>query len=140
MKRRHLLMLIFAIFHIGTANAEQITEHFRREEFNQKRKPLPLSQVKVRYSLVQMLEVVRIAIGNKPIIINSGYRTPEYNVECGGVEDSQHLLGLAADIRVKGMTPAELGRKAKEVGFDFVQVYGTFVHVDVRYHPGDGIE
>ena len=41
--------------------------------------------------------------GNDPIIINSGYRSPEVNKAVGGVEGSNHLAGCAADIRVAGM-------------------------------------
>jgi uncharacterized protein YcbK (DUF882 family) len=38
----------------------------------------------------------------KPIIINSGYRSPEVNRLAGGVASSNHLTGCAADIRVLG--------------------------------------
>lgn len=33
-----------------------------------------------------------------PISVNSGYRSPALNKAVGGVADSQHLLGQAADI------------------------------------------
>lgn len=46
---------------------------------------------------------------DKPIIINSGYRSSELNHYLGGVKDSQHLTGEAADIRI--------GKK----GFDFIR-------------------
>lgn len=35
---------------------------------------------------------------DKPIKINSGYRSPELNKAVGGVSNSQHILGEAADI------------------------------------------
>jgi putative chitinase len=35
------------------------------------------------------------------IIVNSGYRNEAYNRQVGGVRNSQHLLGQAADIRPK---------------------------------------
>ena len=41
--------------------------------------------------------------GNDPIIINSGYRSPEVNKAIGGVPSSNHLTGCAADIHVYGM-------------------------------------
>ena len=41
--------------------------------------------------------------GNDPIIINSGYRSEAVNAAVGGVKDSNHLTGCAADIRVAGM-------------------------------------
>ena len=44
--------------------------------------------------------------GNDPIIINSGYRSPEVNKAVGGAPNSNHLTGCAADIRVYGMEQA----------------------------------
>ena len=41
--------------------------------------------------------------GDDPIIINSGYRSPEVNKAVGGVEGSNHLTGCAVDIHVYGL-------------------------------------
>ena len=41
--------------------------------------------------------------GNDPIIINSGYRSPEVNKAIGGVVGSNHLTGCAVDIHVYGL-------------------------------------
>ena len=41
--------------------------------------------------------------GNDPIIINSGYRSPEVNKAIGGVVGSNHLTGCAVDIHVYGI-------------------------------------
>ena len=38
-----------------------------------------------------------------PIIINSGYRSPQLNRKIGGAPNSNHLTGCAVDIRVSGM-------------------------------------
>ena len=40
---------------------------------------------------------------NQPIIINSGYRSPQLNRAIGGVATSNHLSGCAVDIRVDGL-------------------------------------
>ena len=40
---------------------------------------------------------------NQPIIINSGYRSPQLNRAIGGVATSNHLTGCAVDIRVDGL-------------------------------------
>ena len=40
---------------------------------------------------------------NQPIIINSGYRSPQLNRAIGGVATSNHLTGCAVDIRVSGL-------------------------------------
>ena len=45
----------------------------------------------------------RYGKGNDPIIINSGYRSPQVNKLVGGVATSNHLTGCAVDIRVLGM-------------------------------------
>ena len=49
------------------------------------------------YGSLLLLEPARQVVG--PIIINSGYRNPRVNTLVGGVKNSQHLLGQAADIR-----------------------------------------
>ena len=45
----------------------------------------------------QLLDPIREAWG-KPIIVSSGYRCKELNALVGGVKNSHHLLGCAADI------------------------------------------
>ena len=52
------------------------------------------------------LEVLRKRYGG-PIIINSGYRSPQLNRKIGGVATSNHLTGCAVDIRVTGMEQAK---------------------------------
>ena len=55
------------------------------------------------------LEVLRerynakYGVGEEPIRINSGYRSPQLNRKIGGVATSNHLTGCAADIKVAGM-------------------------------------
>lgn len=48
----------------------------------------------------------RYGEGDEPIVINSGYRSPQVNAAVGGVKGSNHLTGCAADIRVAGMEQA----------------------------------
>ena len=48
----------------------------------------------------------RYGEGDDPIVINSGYRSPQVNAAVGGVKGSNHLTGCAADIRVAGMEQA----------------------------------
>ncbi len=47
--------------------------------------------------LAAFLEEVRAALGGHPLQITSGYRCPALNKAVGGVADSAHLFGLAAD-------------------------------------------
>ena len=45
----------------------------------------------------------KYGVGEEPIRINSGYRSPQLNKKIGGVATSNHLTGCAVDIRVLGM-------------------------------------
>ena len=47
----------------------------------------------------RVLQPLRDAIG-RPVYINSGYRSKSLNARVGGVPNSYHLRGLAADIHV----------------------------------------
>ncbi len=42
----------------------------------------------------------------EPIVINSGYRSPQLNRKVGGAPTSNHLTGCAVDIRTNGMEQA----------------------------------
>lgn len=57
-----------------------------------------------------VLEPLRQHIG-KPLVISSGYRCPQVNTLVGGVKNSQHMKGEAADLRIPSLTE---GRKWME--------------------------
>lgn len=95
----------------------------------------------VQPSLPMMLQQLREYF-KVPITITSGYRCPAYNRRekprgVAGSEHSWHMSGYAADIYVPGVTPAEVGRVADQLGFRGVEIYPdrNFVHVDMR--PGE---
>ena len=48
--------------------------------------------------LVLWLEGLRRAWGG-PVVVNSGFRCGRHNAEVGGVSNSRHLIGCAADVR-----------------------------------------
>ena len=82
----------------------RVSKHFTLEEFiNSKKFPdnKPSLQVvaNLSYGCLMLLEPARVEVG--PILINSGFRNPRVNALVGGVRNSQHLLGQAADIRPK---------------------------------------
>ena len=81
--------------------------------------------------LLGRLQKLRTAIG-RPIIINSAFRCPERNRQVGGSPNSQHMLGKAVDIRVNGMTPAQVAAEAEKIGFKGIGIYRNFVHLDTR--------
>ena len=87
-----------------TINDIQLSPHFMLSEFlNLGKHPdnLPTPQVlfNLKYGCQYLLEPARREVG--AIIVNSGYRNEVYNRQVGGVRNSQHLLGQAADIRPK---------------------------------------
>lgn len=58
----------------------------------------------------------------RPIIITSGYRSPELNKLVGGATNSQHTLGQAVDIQVSGMSPRTLAEFVTRTGLTFDQM------------------
>lgn len=58
----------------------------------------------------------------RPIIVTSGYRCPELNKLVGGSQNSQHVLGQAVDIVVRGMTPRTLAEFVTRTGLTFDQM------------------
>ena len=82
----------------------KLSNHFTLAEFcNFSKYPdnLPTPQVvfNLKYGCQYLLEPARREVG--PIIITSGFRNSRINALVGGVNNSQHLLGQAADIRPK---------------------------------------
>ena len=87
--------------------------------------------------LCSFLEMLRDRLGGLSIIVNSGYRNRNINLHVGGVPTSDHVKGLAADIRVIGYTPVRLAKFIR--GNDFLNgfvgqviIYPTFVHVSIN--------
>ena len=85
-------------------NNIRLSQHFQLSEFlNLEKYPdnLPTVQVlfNLKYGCQYLLEPARREVG--PIIINSGFRNSRVNALVGGVKNSQHLWGQAADIRPK---------------------------------------
>lgn len=90
-------------------------------------------KILVDTELVALLQKIREHFG-KPITINSAYRNATYNKKVGGVSNSQHVKGTAADIVVSGVVPEEVAKYAEYIMPDKggIGLYGSFVHVDVR--------
>lgn len=113
--------------------SEHISEHFLYAEFSCNHcNKLPPDGV--HPELIRKLELIREHF-DVPVTINSGYRCPTHNRNCGGAIGSQHLRGTAADIVVKGV-PAHEVYKAVDPYHDDggLGKYKTFTHIDVRGH------
>lgn len=86
-----------------------------------------------------LLEQVRALVG-QPIIITSGYRSPEVNIAIGSTNKSQHPLGCAADFKVNGMTPkqvVELCIKADIPYHQIIEEFASWVHISVPNTPSE---
>lgn len=95
--------------------------------------PSPYGPMNVKQELVDFLNQLRLRFG-KALVVTSGYRSPEHNKAVGGVANSYHTKGLAADVApmdAKDLNRLwELCRRLNVTGG--VGIYDTFVHVDRR--------
>lgn len=84
--------------------------------------------------LLEVLDSMRESIGI-PLELSCAYRCSSHNAEVGGVPDSQHVQGCAADVLVPlGSTVESLAELAESCGADGIGRYysNSFVHVDTR--------
>ncbi len=81
--------------------------------------------------LMKKLDLAR-GIARIPFIITSGYRCPIHNKAVGGVENSAHLSGLAADIACNNMSDRlKIISALLFCGFRRVNIKKDFIHVDI---------
>ena len=104
-----------------------LSEHFTLEELtftNHREYDNTPNQVQIDNltRLAEFLETVRYTLYDRPIIIDSGFRSPEVNQAVGSTSVSQHLRGCAADIRVPGMTPAEVVKAIYDADLPYDQL------------------
>lgn len=76
--------------------------------------------------LAEFLEQVKTLLGNKPIMVNSAFRSKLVNDAVGSKDSSQHRVGCAADIRVPGMTPNEVVKAVITSGLPYDQIIREF--------------
>ena len=109
--------------------------YFSRDEF---KCGCGCGQNNINELLIDKLENIRTVLRQK-IIITSGYRCEKHNLEIGGVPDSSHLKGLAADIKIQSdkylfeILPFTL------VEFNRIGIYKTWIHVDIDSDKTGGI-
>ena len=109
---------------------EELT-HTDHREFDNTPNPTETANL---IRLAGLLEDVKILLGNKPIIINSAFRSKQVNDAVGSKDTSQHRIGCAADIRVPGMTPKQVVQACIDGGIPFDQIieeFGSWTHISV---------
>ena len=142
------------------SNPMNLTPHFTLEEMERSQTALSLgisnyatyeARQNLLYLCQQVLEPLRQWWGG-PIIVSSGYRSPELNHAVGGVSNSQHLKGEAADIvtaRLQSTSSSPLGEAGVGLLFHYIKSYLPFdqlilehdrrgnqwIHVSLRRPP-----
>lgn len=103
-------------------------KYFDLAEFDSPDQPGSGEEMKMPF--LKRLEVARRMAG-VPFRITSGYRTPEHNEFVGGVANSAHLNGWAADIKVDNQTRYTVLRALMDAGFNRIGIGKTFIHCDL---------
>jgi len=113
------------------------TKNFKPGEFRCKCLKNACCETRVDPALGAVLELVREHF-KAPVLITSAIRCTEHNRNVGGSERSQHLLGTAADIKVRGVDPLKVYHFLCNTfpdNFGIGLYHGmqrSFVHIDVR--------
>ncbi|TDB70755.1 D-Ala-D-Ala carboxypeptidase family metallohydrolase [Micromonospora sp. KC723] len=100
--------------------------------------PLPAAETRANaLRTMWKLEALRHTLGDRPLYVTSGFRDTACNREVGGVADSQHLYGNAADVTSRTSSLCDIARAAR--GHGFSGIYGPghpghsrHVHLDSR--------
>jgi len=90
-------------------------------------------QLKLHPEAMDKLQALRDRLG-KPLIIRSGYRSPEHNASLkGAAPRSKHMEGTAFDIAMVNHDPVAFKAAAREVGFRGFGFYprSGFMHIDL---------
>lgn len=105
-------------------------DYFKEHEFRCKC-GVCYSSVVMDKKLLIALDRMRKRFG-KPIVVNSGIRCPDHNREEGGVKNSSHLSGKAADIRVEtDRDRFKLIGLAIEMGVPRIGIGLGYLHLDI---------
>lgn len=87
---------------------------------------------KMDMSFISKLQELRDRVGFA-LVINSGFRCPEWNEKIGGSPNSQHMLGIAVDIKCTDIIKrAKIIKEALNIGFSDVSIASNFIHIDNR--------
>jgi zinc D-Ala-D-Ala carboxypeptidase len=129
----------------------QLTPNFTLEEFTDSQTaarkglnnaPAPHSEERKNLQrTAEVMEQVRALLGDKPVLVSSGYRSPQVNAAVGGSKSSAHMSGLAVDFSCPGFgTPKAICKRLhshmKALGIDqLIHEYDTWVHLGLSAGP-----
>jgi hypothetical protein len=109
-----------------------VTDH---REFTNEPNDLEKNNLK---RLAELLEQVKRLLGDKPIMVNSAFRSKQVNDAVGSKDTSQHRIGCAADIRVPSMTPDEVVKAVitSDIPYDqIIREFDRWTHISVPNEP-----
>jgi len=114
---------------LNSTNNIKIATNFKLSEFACPCCMLVMLHPKLLAKLVEIRNIIE-----RPVYITSGYRCPRYNQKIGGVPNSYHRIGLAADIKVGDISLIELLEVCENIDFTGIGFYEKkrFLHLDVR--------
>ena len=119
----------------ATGNFWDGIKYFKRSEFACKcGKYCNGYPAEIDMKMVKIADAIRERI-RKPISVNSGLRCKTHNANVGGVSNSQHLYGTAADLGCPiGCTPSQMASIAEEImgNTGGIGIYSWGIHIDTR--------
>lgn len=123
----------------------QLTPHFTLDELthtdHREIENIPNeAEIENLKRLADFLEMVKLVLGNKAVMINSAFRCKQLNDAVGSKDSSQHRVGCAADIRVPGMAPDEVVKAiiASNLAYDqVIREFDRWTHVSIPNHVSD---
>jgi len=121
-----------------------LTEHFTLEELthtdHREFENVPNEQeLENLKRLAAFLEEVKQALGGRPVMVNSAFRSKQVNDAVGSKDSSQHRIGCAVDIRVPQLTPDEVVKTIMASGLPYDQLIREFdrwTHVSIPNTAG----
>lgn len=118
------------VYRMNSDSQKKVREHFKVKEFACKDGS---NLVLIDEKLADHLEDIRNHF-EKPVHINSAFRTESWNDAVGGSRYSRHLAGEAADIWIKGVKPHDVALYADSILGETggIICYTNFTHIDVR--------
>ena len=124
-------MYVTLTYSLAKEGEREAIEYFKVREFASKDGE---DLIRISPALLDVLHDIRHHF-HAPVIVTSAFRTKSHNKKVGGAKKSTHLVGIAADIMVKGVAPAKVAAYADTLLPESggIGQYKNFVHIDVRH-------
>lgn len=127
---------------MALAAAALLAPHFTAGELGVANVEVSADTLRNVRTVAGWLEQVRHILGDRVVVVVSGYRDPAHNLEVGGSSTSDHPNGLAADFKVTGLSPFAVyqalraAQDARQLpAFDQLIFYAVDNHIHVGLGP-----